>query len=69
LIIVLKAEEPKGRNLNLNNCLKGIYVEDFLLKEYKLFEKDLSILIEHKLFKGTFSRENLSNKNNIKFKA
>lgn len=62
-------ESPKGKNLNLNNCLKGIYIEDFLMKESKLFEKDLSVLIEHELFKGTFSREKLSNKNNNKLKV
>jgi hypothetical protein len=44
-------QSPKGRSLDLNICLKGIYVDEFLVK---LYPKEIEIIMNHPKFKGVF---------------
>jgi hypothetical protein len=58
-------ERPKGKPLDLNKCLTGIYINE---EDFEIFKdsKELSTIINHPLYKGVF--ENPHNKNNPNIK-
>lgn len=46
---------PKGRSLDLNSCLKGIYIDEFLIE---LNCKENDFIINNPKFKGIFVADN-----------
>lgn len=44
-------QSPKGRSLDLNSCLKGVYIDEFLIG---LNCKENDFIINHPKFKGVF---------------
>lgn len=44
-------QSPKGRSIDLNKCLKAIYIDDFLIK---LNCPEIPLIINHPKFKGIF---------------
>lgn len=52
-------QEPKGKALDLNKCLKGIYINEYELKLYqednhKEVNENIQILLNHPKYKGVF---------------
>jgi hypothetical protein len=53
-------ENPKGRPLDLNKCLKGIYINE---EDKKIFEgyEELAVIVNHPLYKGVFEDPHTKN--------
>lgn len=55
---------PKGKSIDLNSCLKGIYVDSARLKDSN--QSRLKIVVEHPKFKGFYEAPRQKEKNKLK---
>lgn len=63
-------KEPRGKSIDLNTCLKAIYLKDVHYEIYsKSSRNELSIILEHPKFKGIIKKPEETNKKTIKMKV
>jgi len=60
---MLRWQEPHGKSIDLNSCLKGIYLSQDTLSIYGADNKNMQAVINHPMFKGLFVEPHIKEKN------